>query len=394
MGLGDVVQGFRAGKSPVTNALRHIGYKFTLSVDLKDFFDTVTRKTCRYLSDDEVGKVMVFNGEMECSAQGLPTSPAVANLAALDMDVAIIRFIKKKLGGEVVYTRYADDLTFSFNDFWAYQKIVQFLLSTVSKFGFKINKKKTRLQDARFGKREITGVWVSESGLSVSRRLKRRLRAAKHQHEDAVANGLQEWSMLKPPQDKTQTKKIKDLEKLKEFWGIRKEEWKKVSPSNWNFETKWDGAILTRDPAYILGASSFAKSWTSCFRQGTGCNRATPHYWLEVEGAYLAIIQGKESVTINGVTRKEIAARAWVFKLRNGKHVWESMYGTTSAQTELRKILGSHAKQISSISERDLDYRRQKVVGRLLGQGYSVYTRLSKVNAKFTNQPVTIFKVR
>ncbi len=88
-----IVHGFTSGKSPVTNAMQHIGYAFTLSFDLKDFFETVTPdKLAGKLSISEMQLVMVDGA----ARQGLPTSPAVANIAASDMDKAILKMKEKK----------------------------------------------------------------------------------------------------------------------------------------------------------------------------------------------------------------------------------------------------------------------------------------------------------
>jgi hypothetical protein len=45
------------------------------------------------------------------AAQGLPSSPAAANLAGADLDAGILERLKD-LDLRVVYTRYADDLSF------------------------------------------------------------------------------------------------------------------------------------------------------------------------------------------------------------------------------------------------------------------------------------------
>lgn len=37
-----VAHGFVSGRSPISNAKEHVNKKFTLTIDLKDFFDSVT----------------------------------------------------------------------------------------------------------------------------------------------------------------------------------------------------------------------------------------------------------------------------------------------------------------------------------------------------------------
>ena len=106
------VHGFMRDRSPVTNASAHIGHQYTLCFDLQDFFESVTPDKLKgKLSKDEIAVVFVDGS----ARQGLPTSPAVANLAFSATDHAILKWLTKA-NKNVVYTRYADDLSFSFDD--------------------------------------------------------------------------------------------------------------------------------------------------------------------------------------------------------------------------------------------------------------------------------------
>lgn len=191
-----IVHGFMIGKSPVTNAMAHVGYKWSVCFDLADFFDTVT--------DDKVAPhcnripSACFYSMFQCkvAAQGLPTSPLVANIAAAPMDEAIQKAVAPR---GIRYTRYADDLTFSGNN----EEDIPFVLQEVPKIveahGFKVNPKKTHVQHSKAGRRIITGVAVDANGIHPTRAVKRKLRAAKHKKRAPQARGLEEWMKLKAP---------------------------------------------------------------------------------------------------------------------------------------------------------------------------------------------------
>lgn len=187
------VHGFVPHRSPVTNALPHRSLEWSLSFDLKDFFDSVT---LLHLQEhkwfvESWQKRMLVDG---ATRQGLPTSPILANIAAIPMDKAILARLKPG----VVYTRYADDLTFSSNVRSDIDEIKVWLPEVTAEFKFALNAKKTRTQWSGFGRRVITGVAV-DKGIHPTRSVRRRLRAALHQGNGPQIGGLSEWCQLKQP---------------------------------------------------------------------------------------------------------------------------------------------------------------------------------------------------
>jgi RNA-directed DNA polymerase len=208
--------GFVAGRSILTNALAHQGADIVVKVDLKDFFPSVTWRRVKGLlrkgglpegaatllslmSTEAPRERMEFRGKTlhvakgpRALPQGAPTSPGITNALCLRLDKRLSA-LSRKLG--FTYTRYADDLTFS----WSKAKApkgrkaqgapVAVLLARVKDVveteGFTVHPDKTRV--ARKGSRQrVTGLVVNavKEGTApaarVPRDVVRRLRAAIH----------------------------------------------------------------------------------------------------------------------------------------------------------------------------------------------------------------------
>jgi hypothetical protein len=155
-------------------------------MDLKDFFDTVTREMLVSKVPSSVLDVCIYDG---AARQGLPTSPALANIAAADMDEQVNRIAKSQ---DMAYTRYADDMVVSGNDKQAVWSMRDTVGSLALQYGFVVNERKTSLQDARGGRRKITGAAVDDM-VHVPRSLRRKARAAAHQGHAGSAAGLEGW---------------------------------------------------------------------------------------------------------------------------------------------------------------------------------------------------------
>jgi RNA-directed DNA polymerase len=118
--------------------------------------------------------------------QGAPTSPAIANAIAVRLDTRLSS-LAKDLG--FIYTRYADDLTFSFNKTEERKRPALGLLvgrvkAILQSEGFVLNAGKTQVLRRGMAQR-VTGLNVnrvsdSEPAVRVPREVVRRLRAAIH----------------------------------------------------------------------------------------------------------------------------------------------------------------------------------------------------------------------
>lgn len=179
----DSAHGFRSGKSPVSNAAQHLNKKYSLTLDLKDFFDTITPTHLTYAGvAEKLANDVCYKGSIK---QGLSSSPPAANCAAIPLDKLILHEMKglgdNKMGNvgdnEIIYTRYADDLTFSSNNLSLLLILRNKIPELVKICGFEVNNKKTRIQSANFGRRIITGIAIDDK-IHPRRKHKRILRAA------------------------------------------------------------------------------------------------------------------------------------------------------------------------------------------------------------------------
>lgn len=352
----DVVHGFMPGKNPVTNAQKHIGFNYTLCMDIKDFFESVTPdKVEKYLTDNEIDKVFVDNA----ARQGLPTSPAVANIAGVSIDTALVKALEKigsKYNTEIAYTRYADDLSISFNEENLIEEIKRVVNQTVSRCGFRINTDKTVCQSSKAGRRIICGIAVDNDGIHPTREVKRRIRAAKHQKNEKCLRGLEEWAKLKEPGIRCEVgKMLKESDNLRKFWGLAKVNFKQAY-NNKLIRDKdlGDNCFITNDPVYIMGMSTFTSGWTSCTRQyklkgdSAGQYRRGVMGVVELSGISLAVRLGDTTTTVNGVVRRNMLARVMLLHCEDGKVYYNRMYGNINDIDILKDKL--HENNIYSIN--------------------------------------------
>lgn len=336
---GDNVQGFMVGRSPVTNAKKHIGKRFTLKFDLADFFDTVTPDHLKgILTKDELTHLMPDDR----AYQGLPTSPIVANLAAIKMDDAIQKMLEKQKI-DVVYTRYADDLCFSFDDHNVVKILKTFIPQIVGRCKFKLNKSKTWLQDSKFGKRHVTGVMVGDEGISSSREVRRRLRAAIHQKNFHEAKGLTEWTKLKEPNPNRQRLSQYDMNELTRMWRLPRIYINSLpkKPADETYQdAKGNTVLITGDHIQVLGLSNFTTNWGSCMTHPGGQYHRHAAFWTYLEGTRIAGLLSGETKTFGPFTRPTFKARALIHTFRDGTTFYDRIYqeSMTAGET-LTKIL-------------------------------------------------------
>jgi len=97
-----------------------------------------------------------------------------------------------------VYTRYADDMAFSFDEPRTIARCVM-LCRRSGASRVRADETKSGCSVPLAGRRMITGVAVDDT-LHAPRWLKRRLRAARHKGRPSQVAGLEEWAKLKMPE--------------------------------------------------------------------------------------------------------------------------------------------------------------------------------------------------
>lgn len=234
---------FVQGKNCALNALQHIGYRYTLSLDLKDFFASVRREHVSKIIPGNILDQCLINGVPH---QGLPTSPLIATIAFLACDRKILELLRA-INIDFIYTRYADDLTFSFNDIEYYDAILGIARQCINEFEFKINERKTRLQDAKNGRVIITGIAIHGNDIQPTRRTLRNIRAAKHQNNLDSLRGLIEWSKCKLPRS---IEKPQRFERLIEQSALNTNKLANQIVQTWT--PSWLGRIMTGSPDWHL----------------------------------------------------------------------------------------------------------------------------------------------
>jgi hypothetical protein len=202
VGTHDAAHGFIAGRSTVTNAEQHKGAAVLVKFDLTDFFPTIhyyrvvglfTRLgyavgDARFRADDEAREVAPTLARLCCYTpepsrwgqgllpQGAPTSPTISNLVCRRLDARLDGLARGRGG---VYTRYADDLTFSFvKDTVDLGRLRWWVDQVCHQEGFLINQRKFRVI-RRSQRQLVTGIVVNDE-LRVPRDERRRFRAILH----------------------------------------------------------------------------------------------------------------------------------------------------------------------------------------------------------------------
>ncbi|TWD92206.1 RNA-directed DNA polymerase [Neobacillus bataviensis] len=195
MPISNSAKGFKKGLSIVENAKPHTNKDCVLSLDLKDFFPSITQGSVYFIFKEigyteEVSRLLTrlctYQGQLP---QGAPTSPYIANLVCRKLDIKLQEFACNQ---NIAYTRYADDLTFSANK--ELSEYIPRIKEIVIIQGFKVNDSKTRCR-YRHQRQLVTGLVVNNEKVSIPRELKRKLRQEIHYCKKFGVHGHLYWGI-------------------------------------------------------------------------------------------------------------------------------------------------------------------------------------------------------
>lgn len=191
--------GYQKERSIKDNARPHLNSKYLLKLDLENFFTRLSPADfwyqCEkyfpdYFSFTETDKVLINQllfwspsknpGKKLVLSVGAPSSPTVSNFCMFSFDKKIFEYCSLH---SIVYTRYADDLTFSSNEREQLIALIPIVKETLKiEFNGKqnLNDEKTVLT-SKANNRHVTGLTLTtDNRLSLGRKKKRLIKHLVH----------------------------------------------------------------------------------------------------------------------------------------------------------------------------------------------------------------------
>ena len=208
---------YAENSSHIKNAEKHLGAQVIIKVDISNFFESISeRQVYKVFKNLQFRPIVAFGLTRICTRQintsksmdlrvrksyrrwnrrkrtteinrrlflanavghlpqGAPTSPMLSNLVCLDIDNQLAVLAREH---EMVFTRYADDITFSgpLMDVSKMREVYSKICEIVGVFGLRVNAKKTRF--IRAGCRmQITGIVINNGIARISREYRDRIR--------------------------------------------------------------------------------------------------------------------------------------------------------------------------------------------------------------------------
>ncbi len=213
MEVSDISHGFIKSRSVITGAKTHnTSPDLLINIDLENFFPTITFERvrglyqsfgysgyiasllamictyCERIPIEIKGETKYIKTSDRILPQGSPASPMITNIICRKMDKRI-NGLCKKLG--VIYTRYADDMSFSYigkTDDFAIGSFLNSINKIIEDEGFHIKKEKTHIL-RKHNRQYITGIVINNEEIGVSRKWVKILKASIHNAEKLKNSG-------------------------------------------------------------------------------------------------------------------------------------------------------------------------------------------------------------
>ncbi len=195
---------YQKGKSIKLNAQKHTKKKFLLKMDFNDFFNSITPQI--FLTELRYRRIFLSKAEEKLLINlffwnktksedkklvlsvGAPSSPMLSNFIMYRFDELVSKYAKEN---SIVYTRYADDLTFSTNIknvLFSVPEYIKGILRDLYQHYITINDSKTIFTSMAHN-RHVTGITITNNfELSIGRERKRLISAMIHKFKIGVLN--------------------------------------------------------------------------------------------------------------------------------------------------------------------------------------------------------------
>jgi len=179
------VTGFQKHTGIINNAMPHLNKLAIIKMDIKDFFPSISRSRIydifkkynkfSYEYAYILSHLVTYNNSLP---QGAPTSPFLANICANGLDFKInklINVINKQQNMNITYTRYADDITISFDKKFNYDYIMNTVTDIIFDEGFYPNFKKSKIIKNNHCQK-VTGIVVNNLTPSIEKKERKKIK--------------------------------------------------------------------------------------------------------------------------------------------------------------------------------------------------------------------------
>ena len=212
----DSAVAYREGVSILHNAKRHRGNRYFLKIDFNNFFPSV-RWSDLWPILDEWHKHTDVDWDLNEEAKdlikyscfykddalpiGYPGSPVISNIVMFSADVEVTKLVgDHHKYGNVVYTRYADDIVISTDKKGVCKVLLKEISEIISRTkspNITLNKNKTKIGSSSGGSASVTGLKICNDGhITIHRKQKDHIRLLLGLYKKRVLNVDEYESLL------------------------------------------------------------------------------------------------------------------------------------------------------------------------------------------------------